>query len=68
MHLHDLAAVPLKKFSEKGLIMADDKEYEFDAVVLATGFDSYTGSLTRMGLKNKDGVDLKDLWAQGVST
>lgn len=35
---------------------------------LATGFDSFTGSLTHMGLRNKDGVELKDIWAQGVST
>ena len=47
--IHNLSAVPLKKFHEKGLVMADDKLHEFDAIVLATGFDSYTGSLTRMG-------------------
>ena len=29
--------------------MADGTLHEFDAVVLATGFDSYTGSLTQMG-------------------
>lgn len=48
--IHDLNAVPLKSFHEKGLVMADDKLHEFDAVVLATGFDSYTGSLTNMGM------------------
>ena len=68
VHIHDLNAVPLKSFHEKGLLMADDKLHEFDAVALATGFDSYTGSLTQMGLKNKDGVDLADLWKDGIST
>ncbi|KAI5361226.1 Putative flavin monooxygenase, FAD/NAD(P)-binding domain superfamily [Septoria linicola] len=68
VHIHDLGASPLKEFYEKGLITADGKEHEFDAVVLATGFDSFTGSLTKLGLKNKDGVDLKDLWSEGVST
>ena len=48
--IHDLKAVPLKSFHEKGLLMADDKLYEFDAIALATGFDSYTGSLTQMGM------------------
>lgn len=66
--VHDLGAVPLKSFAEKGMVMADDKLHEFDCVVLATGFDSFTGSLTNMGLKNKDGVPLKDLWEDGVST
>ncbi|CAK1359580.1 unnamed protein product [Cercospora beticola] len=66
--LHDLKAAPLKEFTERGIITSDGKEYEFDAVVLATGFDALTGSLTKLGLKNKDGVDLKDLWANGVSS
>ncbi|KAK3708387.1 hypothetical protein LTR37_011483 [Vermiconidia calcicola] len=68
VNIHDLNAVPLKSFHGKGLLMADDKLHEFDAVVLATGFDSYTGSLTQMGIKSKDGIDLKDLWADGIST
>ena len=48
--------------------MDDGTLREFDVVVLATGFDSFTGSLTNMGLKNKDGVDLRDIWKDGVST
>ena len=66
--IHDLKAVPLKSFHEKGLLMADGTSYDFDTVVLATGFDSYTGSLTNMGLKNKDGVELADLWKEGINT
>jgi len=68
VHIHDLNAVPLKSFQERGLLMADDSSQEFDAVVLATGFDSFTGSLTQMGLKNKDGVELADLWKGGINT
>ena len=68
VYLHDLNTAPLKSFHEKGVVMADDKLHEFDAVVLATGFDSYTGSLTNMGLKSKDGVELADLWKDGIST
>lgn len=64
--LHDLNQAPLKAFTQKGLLMSDGTEYEFDAVALATGFDSYSGSMTQMGLKNKDGVDLRDLWKDGV--
>ncbi|PPJ59252.1 hypothetical protein CBER1_10325 [Cercospora berteroae] len=66
--LHNLKTAPLKEFTKKGIITSDGKEYDFDAVVLATGFDALTGSLTKLGLKNKDGIDLKDLWANGVST
>jgi hypothetical protein len=52
--IHDLKTVPLKSFHEKGLLMSDDKLYEFDAIALATGFDSYTGSLTQMGKFSND--------------
>lgn len=68
VHLHDLAAAPLKTFTEKGMTMSDGKDYEFDAVVLATGFDSFTGSMTKMGLHNSAGIDIRDDWAGGVHT
>lgn len=85
MHIHDLQAYPLKTFRETGIVTADDKLHEFDAVVLATGFDSFTGSLTQsmmihnlradfianafaVGLKNKDGVDISEIWNGGVSS
>lgn len=65
----DLNANPLETFTEKGLKLGgEDSERDFDVVVLATGFDSFTGSLTQMGLKNKDGIDIKDVWAKGVRT
>jgi hypothetical protein len=49
VHIHDLKSNPLKSFHEKGLLMSDGTLLEFDAIALATGFDSYTGSLTQMG-------------------
>ncbi|PSN68744.1 FAD/NAD(P)-binding domain-containing protein, partial [Corynespora cassiicola Philippines] len=68
VHIHDLNRSSLKSFTKKGLLMSDGTEYELDAVVLATGFDSITGSITRVGVKNKHGVDLKDVWADGITT
>jgi hypothetical protein len=65
----DLTANPLETFTENGIkLSGEDSAREFDVVVLATGFDSFTGSLAHMGLKNKDGVDVKDIWASGVRT
>ncbi|OQO11674.1 hypothetical protein B0A48_03401 [Cryoendolithus antarcticus] len=68
VQLVDLKASPLKTFEETGMRMEDGVLHDFDVVVLATGFDSFTGSLTTMGLKNTAGVDLKDLWKDGVHT
>jgi cation diffusion facilitator CzcD-associated flavoprotein CzcO len=64
----DLNANPLKMFEETGMRMDDGSLRDFDVIVLATGFDSFTGSLTEMGLKSKDGQDLRALWKDGVST
>ena len=65
----DLNTNPLESFTSTGLKLGgEDTARDFDVVVLATGFDSFTGSLTHMGLKSKDGVDIKDIWADGVRT
>lgn len=64
----DLNANPLKTFEETGMRMDDGELRDFDIVVLATGFDSFTGSLTNMGLKNKEGVELRELWKDGIFT
>ncbi|KAK3045700.1 hypothetical protein LTR09_012752 [Extremus antarcticus] len=66
--IHDLNSAPFETFVKDGVVTADGKVHTFDAVVLATGFDSHTGSLTHMGLRNKDGTDLKDTWEDGVHT
>jgi cation diffusion facilitator CzcD-associated flavoprotein CzcO len=65
----DINEHPIEAFTERGLKLGgEDQDRAFDYVVCATGFDSFTGSLTNMGLKSKDGVDIKDVWADGVRT
>lgn len=60
---------PIESFTENGLQLGNESEArEFDCVVCATGFDSFTGSLTNMGLTSKDGIDIKEVWREGVRT
>lgn len=40
----DLTKNPLDKFQKTGMLMSDGDLREFDVVILATGFDSFTGS------------------------
>jgi len=40
----DLNINPIKTFTEKGIMFRNGKEVEFDYVILATGFESFTGS------------------------
>jgi cation diffusion facilitator CzcD-associated flavoprotein CzcO len=41
-------------------IKASDKEYEFDIIIYATGFDAITGSFNRIDIRGSDGLRLKD--------
>lgn len=44
--LIDLNATPIKEFNEKGILLeqVENSQLNFDIVILATGFDSFTGS------------------------
>jgi cyclohexanone monooxygenase len=44
------------------------KEYQFDALVFATGFDAMTGALTHMGIVGRAGETLADKWEAGPRT
>jgi cation diffusion facilitator CzcD-associated flavoprotein CzcO len=59
---------PVKEVTEKGIVTSDGKEREFDIIVLATGFDSVTGGMKNMGLKNVNGGTVEDHWAEGTYT
>ncbi|QJY46075.1 flavin-containing monooxygenase [Pseudonocardia broussonetiae] len=65
--LVDLRATPIEDITERG-IRTTDAEYEFDVLVLATGFDAFTGPLLQLGLVGRDGVRLSDYWADGPHT
>ena len=67
VHLVNLRRTPLAAVTERGL-RAGDREYEFDAIVYATGFDAMTGALTRVDIRGRDGVRLKDAWHAGPRT
>jgi cation diffusion facilitator CzcD-associated flavoprotein CzcO len=44
------------------------KEYEFDILVYATGFDGVTGAFDRIDIRGTGGLRLKDAWADGPRT
>ena len=51
-----------------GLRLTDGTEYEFDAIVYATGFDAMTGPLNRIDVRGRGGQILRDKWAEGPRT
>jgi len=64
VHLVDARTTPIVRITEKG-IATTDHEYEFDVIVLATGFDVGAGALARMGVIGRGGRKLTDHWAHG---
>jgi cyclohexanone monooxygenase len=44
------------------------KDYEVDALVLATGFDAMTGSVARIDIRGRNGVTLNQKWSEGPKT
>src|SRR5216683_4110890 len=44
------------------------KDYEVDALVLATGFDAMTGSVAKIDIRGRKGQTLNQKWAEGPKT
>jgi cation diffusion facilitator CzcD-associated flavoprotein CzcO len=65
--LVDVRDAPIEAVTQDGLVTGG-KEYAFDAIVFATGFDAMTGALTRMGIVGRDGQTLADKWEAGPRT
>jgi cation diffusion facilitator CzcD-associated flavoprotein CzcO len=61
--LVDVRANPITEITPAGL-QTTAAHYDLDILVLATGFDAVTGSLTRMNITGLGGIDLREKWAQ----
>jgi cyclohexanone monooxygenase len=65
--LVDMKSSPIERITSKG-IQTSDREYEVDIIVMATGFDGYTGSLLAMDIRGRNGQQLKERWAEELRT
>jgi cation diffusion facilitator CzcD-associated flavoprotein CzcO len=65
--LVDIRRTPLVEITEKG-VRTSEAEYEFDAIVFATGFDAMTGALLAIDIRGKGGISLREKWAEGPRT
>jgi cation diffusion facilitator CzcD-associated flavoprotein CzcO len=63
-HLVDLRTEDLVEITAKG-VLTSEREYEFDSLVIATGFDAMTGALLAVDIRGRDGVALQDKWRDG---
>ena len=65
--LVDVRGAPIERITPKG-VKTSDAEYELDVIIFATGYDAFTGSLTRIDIHGEGGQTLKDRFAEGPRT
>lgn len=65
--LVDISGDPIERITANGLT-AKGEDYEFDAIVFATGFDAMTGSLFKVDIRGKNNLALREKWAAGPRT
>jgi cation diffusion facilitator CzcD-associated flavoprotein CzcO len=65
--LVDIGDEPIERVTPTGA-RARGRDYSFDCLVLATGFDAMTGALLKIDIRGRKGVSLKDKWGEGPKT
>lgn len=63
--LVDMRETPIASITPKG-IRTSAREYEVDIILLATGFDAYTGTLLDMDIQGREGRRLQDKWSRTI--
>ena len=67
VELVDITETPIERITAKG-IKTSEREFEFDIIIFATGFDAITGAFDKIDFRGLDGVKLKDKWKSGPET
>lgn len=65
--LVDINETPITRITEDGIETSAGVE-EFDIIIWATGYDFGTGALNRLGVVGRQGLPLKEYWADGPRT
>jgi cyclohexanone monooxygenase len=65
--LVDIKSNPIEEITANA-VRTGGKEYEVDALVLATGFDAMTGSVAKIDIRGRNGQTLNQKWAEGPRT
>jgi cyclohexanone monooxygenase len=65
--LVDIKSNPIEEITANA-VRIGAKDYEVDALVLATGFDAMTGSVAKIDIRGRNGQTLNQKWAEGPKT
>jgi cation diffusion facilitator CzcD-associated flavoprotein CzcO len=67
VHLVDISETPIVGVTETGL-RTSERDYAFDIIVYATGFDAITGAFDKIDIQGVGGEKLSDKWRTTIST
>ena len=67
VELVDIKQTPIERITQNG-IKTSAREFEFDIIIFATGFDAITGAFDRINFRGVDGISLKHKWKSGPET
>ncbi|MBX9946014.1 MAG: NAD(P)/FAD-dependent oxidoreductase [Reyranella sp.] len=67
VELVDLTETPIERITPSG-IETTARDFCFDIIVYATGFDALTGAFDRIDFRGAGGARLRDRWAEGAET
>lgn len=65
--LVDIRSSPIEEITANA-VRSGGKDYQVDALVLATGFDAMTGSVAKIDISGRNGQTLNRKWAEGPKT
>ncbi|MFN6995040.1 MAG: flavin-containing monooxygenase [Aquincola tertiaricarbonis] len=67
VHLVSIGETPIERITPTG-IRTSERDYEFDLIIYATGFDAVTGAFDGIDFVGTDGQRLRDCWRDGPLT
>ena len=67
VELVDITETPIERITPTG-IRTSARDFEFDMIIYATGFDALTGAFDRIDFRGVGGEKLKEKWKDGAET
>ena len=67
VRLIDVRQSPIERVTAEG-VAAGGETHAVDSIVFATGFDAMTGTILAIDIVGRDGVSMRDVWADGPRT
>ncbi|WP_067899262.1 flavin-containing monooxygenase [Actinomadura chibensis] len=66
--LVDVRSDPIARCDADGVVLESGARHPLDVLICATGFNGGAGAVLRMDVRGRNGLPLRDHWAEGVRT